>query len=124
MAARRKPDSCDFMADGQVRLVFNSESRTLRRPTIGEMKEFNAELVRLAAEQSGKDATSVTETDLNEIMSSTLAWWANVIDALRGEDELPAPADHDDFPTWLMNADLLAKLQNHWREVPWASGGN
>jgi hypothetical protein len=61
--------------------------------------------------------------DIDSVVSATLQWWSDVIDGLRDEDNLPAPSDLDDFPTWMMNTDLMVKIQNHWREVPWASGG-
>jgi hypothetical protein len=45
------------------------------------------------------------------------------VDALRDGDDLPAPADLDDYPVWMMNGELLANVQTHWREVPYLSGG-
>ncbi len=121
MAAKRKADSCDFSEDGQVKIAFGGVVRTLRRPTVGELKRFNKMIMELAEAQKADKPETL---DIDTMVSATLAWWADVIDTLRGEDELPCPSDLDDLPTWLTNADLMVKMQNHWREVPWVSGGN
>ena len=122
MAAKPKTDLCDFLDDGRVKIIFGGVSRTLRRPTIGELKEFNRQLVEIASSIKGKEVTA-ENLDIDDMVSSTLEWWKAVIDSLRGEDELPAPDDTDDYPTWMMNTDLMVKIQTHWREVPWGSGG-
>lgn len=121
MAAKRKADSCDFSADGQVKITFGGALRTLRRPTVGELKRFNKMLMELAEAQKADDAVSL---DVDAMVTATLEWWSDVIDTLLGENEIPCPADLDDLPTWLTNPDLMVKMQNHWREVPWVSGGN
>jgi hypothetical protein len=122
MAAKRKSDVCDFLDDGRVKLVFGGAERILNRPTIGQLKKFNQMLLDIAKDQ--KDAsTDASSLDIDSVVSSTLQWWSDVIDGLRDEDNLPCPSDLDDFPTWMMNTDLMVKIQNHWREVPWASGG-
>jgi hypothetical protein len=121
MAVKRKPDSCEFPADGQIKITFGGVQRLLRRPTVGELKKFNKMLIDLAQRQKVEGSE---EVDLDTMVTATLEWWCDVIDTLKGEDEIPCPADLDDLPTWLTNADLMVKMQNHWREVPWASGGN
>lgn len=122
MPVKPKVDLCDFLDDGRVKIVFGGVSRTLRRPMIGELKDFNKELVEIASAAQSK-GTGVESLDIDDMVSTTLEWWKNVINSLRGEDELPAPDDTDDYPTWMMNTDLLVKIQTHWREVPWGSGG-
>jgi hypothetical protein len=120
VATKRKPDNCEFVSDGQVRLTFGGVSRTLRRPTIGQLKRLNNSLMDLAKTQTAP--ANPVDVDVDEVMNGTLAWWAEVIDDLRLEDDLPAPADRDDFPSWMMNGELMVKIQSHWREVPWDSG--
>ena len=122
MATKIKADLCDFIDDGRVKIVFGGVARTLRRPTIGELKEFNRQLVEIAVIAKDKNLTS-ENLDIDNMVSSTLEWWKDVIDVLRGEDELPPPDDVDDYPTWMMNTDLMVRIQTHWREVPWGSGG-
>lgn len=121
MAVKRKTDSCDFPSDGQVKITFGGVQRTLRRPTVGELKKFNKMLVDLAKNQKEGNADDI---DIDSMVTATLEWWSDVIDTLKDEDEIPCPSDLDDLPTWLTNADLMVRMQNHWREVPWASGGN
>lgn len=122
MAARRKNDNCELLSDGQVKLTFGGATRTLNRPKIGQLKKFNSRLMEMAASQTA--AKNAGGIDVDEAVASTLEWWVEVIDDLKDDDDLPAPADLDDFPTWMMNAELITKIQTHWREVPWASGGN
>lgn len=124
MAAKKKSDVCDFMDDGRVKLAFGGTVRTLRRPTIGESKRFNQLLMEIASQQKSIDTSNPTSEDLDAAFSSTLLWWSEVINELRDENDLPAPEDPDDFPMWMLSPDLLVKIQTHWREVPWASGGN
>lgn len=120
MPTKRKSDNCEFLPDGQVRLTFSGVARTLRRPTIGQLKRLNNSLMDLAKAQTAP--VNPTDVNVDEVMNGTLAWWGEVIDDLRSEDDLPAPADHDDFPSWMMNGELMVKIQSHWREVPWDSG--
>lgn len=122
MATRKKNDSCDFLDDGQVRVTFGGVARTLHRPTFGQLKRLNHKLMDLAKAQG--DTKNAADVNVDEVMDGTLDWWSEVIEELRSEEDLPAPADHDDFPTWMMNAELMVKIQNHWREVPWGSGRN
>jgi hypothetical protein len=123
MATRRKPDNCEFLNDGQVKLTFGGAPRTLGRPKIGQLKMFNNKLMQIAAEQAAS-RESGADIDVDEAVSATLEWWSDVINELKDDDDLPVPSDLDDFPTWMMNGELIAKIQTHWREVPWASGGN
>jgi len=120
VAVKRKADNCEFISDGQVRLTFGGVPRTLRRPTIGQLKRLNNSLMDLAKNQTPSE--NPADVDIDEVMNATLGWWSEVIDDLRSEEDLPAPADHDDFPSWMMNGELMVKLQAHWREVPWDSG--
>lgn len=122
MATKPKNDGCELLEDGKVRVTFGGTARTLQRPKIGQMKRYNARLMELAKVQN--DAREAGESmDLDEVVEGTLQWWSEVIDDLKAEDELPCPADSDDFPMWLMNSDLIVKVQAHWREVPYLSGG-
>jgi len=125
MTAKRKSDSVELLDDGRVKLVFDGVVRTLRRPTVGEIKLFNKTLVELANDQKGvMESKDFSPSDVDVAFSSTLSWWSDVVDTLKGEEDLPAPGDLDDYPMWMMNPDLLVKVQTHWREVPWPSGGN
>lgn len=121
MPVKRKADLCDFVSDGQVKIVFGGSPRVLRRPTVGELKKFNKMLVDLASAHRDRPEESL---DVDGMVAATLEWWEDVVNTLKGEEDLPAPSDTDDYPTWMMNTDLMVKIQNHWREVPWASGGN
>lgn len=121
--AKRKNDSCDFLPDGQVKLTFDNTPRVLRRPKVGELKVFNKTLVDIASEMQ-KNGNVVDNLDVDSVVAAQLDWWRDVIDTLKGDEDLPAPADIDDYPTWMTNTDLMVKIQTHWREVPWASGGN
>jgi|694.fasta_scaffold02904_30 hypothetical protein len=122
MATKIKNDACELLDDGKVRVTFGGASRTLERPKIGQMKRYNADLMDLAKHQN--DAReSGADMNLDDVIQGTLEWWTQVIDELKGEDELPCPSDPDEFPMWLMNSDLIVKVQAHWREVPYISGG-
>jgi hypothetical protein len=121
MPTKRKPDLCDFSSDGQVKIVFGGVQRILRRPNIGELKKFNKALSEISVP---RDTENPQSFDVEEAITSMLNWWEDVIETLRGEDDLPPPSDLDEYPAWMMNADLMLKLQNHWREVPYPSGGN
>lgn len=119
MASKRVvSDGVEFAADGQVKLVVDGVTHTLRRPKIGELRRFFAGIDDIAKLEKEAGKLSV----LGDSAEALVEWWGDVVVVLC-DDDLPLPADVDDLPVWLLSADLVTRTMNHWREVPYLSGG-
>lgn len=120
MASKRAvSDGVDLLDNGQVLLRMNGAEWQLRRPKIGELRAFYERMKEVLDAQSG------TEDRWEAIRAGeALAdYWQEVVNVLRGDDDGEFPSDFDDLPVWLLSAELMVKVENHWREVPYLSGG-
>jgi hypothetical protein len=115
----KNKDGVEFAPDGQIKLVVDGKPRVLRRPKIGELRQFMASIQNLA--NSTKDG--VDKTDLLAGANEIAEWWSDVVTVLGAEDGEPLPTDVDELPVWLLSGKLIGEATAHWREVPYLSGG-
>lgn len=120
MATKRTvADGVDLLDNGQVLLRMNETEWRLRRPKIGELRTFYERMREVLEAQEGTD----DRWEAIRAGEALADYWRQVVDSLRTDDELPFPEDVDDLPVWLLSGELMVKVENHWREVPYLSGG-
>lgn len=113
----KKHDGVALLSDGRIRLDLDGGSVTLRRPKI---KELRAQYERLAEVDAAQQGVTDKWKQL-ELAERVAAYWRQAVETLGSGDTLPA--EDDDLPVWLLSADLIVRVEKHWREVPYLSGG-
>jgi hypothetical protein len=148
--AKDKPvpeDRWEPQSNGTIKAVIGGERFRLRRPTIGEQREFVERLEEIADEQTqfnekvraAADAAAAGDPDPNGLTAATLrserraaerhaeeallGWWRRVISTLE-TDGATLPEDDDDLPSWLLGPQLTAETRRVWLQIPWGPGGS
>lgn len=130
-AVEDEPDELALLPSGRARFVMGGRRYTLRRPTLGELREFRIRLATQAEDNrrdralrmAAAEADPTTAIDVGDMLDTDerqmldlLAW---VFEHL-GDKRLPA--ERDDLPPWVTDALIPSRLVKHWQTVPLASG--
>lgn len=107
----------EYLDDGRIRYTpTDGDVITLRRPKLGELREFRTRIDELVAEaeQHRKDK----DTGLDQ--SADIVGW--LIDAFKALGDNPLPSIVDELPPWFEAPELPLKFLVHWRTVPTVPG--
>lgn len=107
--------------NGTIKMVFGADEFVLRRPRVGQMREFDERLTEMADAQKTNNALG-DDRDLGLDERLFLSWWRDVVAALDRNGGVFPP--DEDCPPWLISAPLVTETKNHWRSVPWGPGGS
>lgn len=113
-AAEVEEDKVELLKSGRILLVIDGRRYTMRRPRLGELREYREALDGLKdlplEEQKGQRG--------NDHIIDLVAL------ALERFGDKRLPDDRDDLAPWLGNPALPARFINHWQSVPLDPGSN
>lgn len=111
-----KPDGVDMISDGRIKLVIDGEIITLRRPKIKQLRRLYDLLTEIDEAQKGVTGVGAQL----KAAEQAAMYWRTCVEML---GDKPLPEEDDDLPVWLLSVELIVKAENHWRAVPYLSGG-
>lgn len=140
---RQQDDKWEPQANGTIKAVVGGVRFRLRRPTIGEQREFVERLEEIADEQTRRtefinamvDAAAAGDQEAAASVRAErraaerlaeeqlLAWWRLVISTLE-TDGAVLPDSDDDLPAWLLGPQLTVETRRVWLSIPWGPGGS
>lgn len=100
----------------------------LRRPTIGESRQWLEALVAISDERKAAVAEAAEADvpyDAEVYEAALIDWWREVFLTLdTGKLGGELPDDPAELPPWLIDPSLIAEARVHWSSVPWGPGGS
>jgi hypothetical protein len=105
-----------MMTDGRMKLIIDGEVIMLRRPKVKQLRKLYDMLTAIDAAQKETDGIKMQLQATEQVT----AYWRAAVDML-GDKSLDT--DDDELPVWLLSVDLIIKAEQHWRSVPYLSGG-
>lgn len=121
-------DGVDFTPTGRIRFIIDGLVYTLRRPKLGEFRQYRE---RLTAMRDTIQARQKTDEPIDDI-GMVAEWLRVVFNGAPADDsykpihplsDRPLPEDSDEWPTWMVGGDLATQMVQHWTAVPLAPGG-
>lgn len=110
---------------GRIAARIRGNDYNLRRPTIGETRQWVEALEQLQAERREALNAAGDEYDRQPFEAALIDWWRDVFRTLdTGKHEGELPEDDADMPPWLLAGDLIVETRAHWAAVPWGPGGS
>lgn len=136
-----KTEGIYFNDDGTITLVIDGTVRHLRRPRLGEIREYEERLLELSdsmladivhGRELGASITDDMADDerakisdevkliLRRVREYTVPWTAAVVEAF---SDKPLPEDPEDWPSWLArDTTNPTKIVKHWTTTPLPPG--
>ena len=102
-------------AERLLRATLSEAGVTLGRGGKVQLAEGTDEMAALAAIRKAKDEAR------KPTLQATETWWTTVLCDLAGADKATIPP-MDDWPAYMTNANLMARMSRHWLMVPLAPG--
>lgn len=125
-ASSRADDEITCKPNGTIVGKVTGTGFALRRPTVGEQRDF-AEALDVIAEAenvyNGLEPAARTAEMRLEHDRMLFDWWRTVFATL-DKDGVTLPDEDRDMPTWFLADGLIAEVRNHWVSVPWGPGGS
>lgn len=129
---RTEPDEdlIEINPNGTITMEMSGSSYHLRRPKIGELRDFIEQLREVQALVAEANALVADETASRDAKDdarwaynlAVLNWWREVVRVLdRTGQDLP---EIDDCAPWLLSFPLIGEVRSSWESTPWGPGGS
>lgn len=115
------PDALQLLADGRVRLAWETFDVTLRRPKVKEWAGFLEEAEAADEWRTTDDKGEPRRRRYTELLADDgpyLTLYARIIEELGATTVARA-----DLPLWMVDGKLIGDLSAHWLTLPLESSG-